>query len=160
MARHALTISALLGTVHGLTTQTASPVKFNIQLSDLPQPFATKSASNSARQIPVPSNAVLRAPPGFEVSLIAEGFRGRPSFGNPRSLALHPSGDVLITESDEHIIYRCIDICIGICIDMCIDTCIDTCIDMRIDTRVGLSANRHVQRHECASACAWTHGLT
>ena len=79
-----------------------SPVKINperlahheITLATLPAPFATKSVSNPPRVIPRPSGAQLNLPPGFEISVYAEG-----GFEEPRWMALAPNGDVFLADS-------------------------------------------------------------
>ena len=67
---------------------------YEIKPEDLPPPFATESASHSSRIVPQPPGAMLNVPPGFKVSVYAEG-----DFKNPRWLALAPNGDVFVADS-------------------------------------------------------------
>ena len=77
----------------GIATQSLTPSPIEITLSDLPEPYATESASNSPNVIPVPDNPVLRVPPGFEVNVFADNL---PSV---RWMTLTPEGDVLAVQS-------------------------------------------------------------
>ena len=61
--------------------------------AQLPPPFATPSASNPPRVISQPNGARLQVPPGFEVSVFAEGFQV------PRYMVLGPGQEVLLTDS-------------------------------------------------------------
>lgn len=65
-----------------------------IRPADLPKPYATPSATNPPRVVPVPNGALPRVPPGFEVFEAAAGFQ------LARTLALTPDGQVLLVESD------------------------------------------------------------
>ncbi|HEV3140201.1 MAG TPA: sorbosone dehydrogenase family protein [Vicinamibacterales bacterium] len=64
-----------------------------ITVADLPQPFATESASNSARIVPRPADAWPKAPAGFKVDLFADGLAGA------RTLRLAPNGDLFLAET-------------------------------------------------------------
>jgi glucose/arabinose dehydrogenase len=64
-----------------------------ISVNDLPEPFASASASNGPRLIPRPADAWPKAPPGFQVELYATGL------ANPRLLRTAPDGDVFLAES-------------------------------------------------------------
>ena len=59
----------------------------------LPPPFVTPSVSNPPKVVHWPSGIKPTAPPGFEVSVFAEGLH------NPRWLYVMPNGDVLLAES-------------------------------------------------------------
>jgi len=59
----------------------------------LPAPYASPSAANPPRRVPRPEGAALRVPPGFAVSLYADGMQG------PRNFAIAPNGDVFVVES-------------------------------------------------------------
>lgn len=76
-----------------LPTQTLTPQAISITLGDLPQPFASNSASKSPRVVAIPPNPTLKVPPGFEVNVFANGLE------RPRWLTLTPSGDILVTET-------------------------------------------------------------
>ena len=76
-----------------ISTQPLTPSPIEITLSDLPEPYATQSASNSPNVIPVPDNPVLQVPPGFEVNVFADNL---PSV---RWMTLTPEGDVLAVQS-------------------------------------------------------------
>jgi glucose/arabinose dehydrogenase len=65
-----------------------------IKVSDLPAPEVQTGPRNPSRVIPKPEGAHLTLPPGFQVSVYAEG-----GFQQPRGMALAPNGDVFVTES-------------------------------------------------------------
>jgi len=64
-----------------------------IRPQDLPPPFATRSAGNGSVVVARPSGAALKVPPGFKVSLFAEGLN------TPRVLRVAPNGDIFLAES-------------------------------------------------------------
>jgi glucose/arabinose dehydrogenase len=64
-----------------------------IKVSDLPAPFATESASNGSIIVPRPADAWPIAPPGFKVTLYAEGLN------NPRLIRTAPNGDFFLAET-------------------------------------------------------------
>jgi glucose/arabinose dehydrogenase/mono/diheme cytochrome c family protein len=68
------------GTIHKIT------------VNDLPQPYATKSASNGPNIVPRPQNAWPQALPGFKVELFASGLE------NPRLIRTAPNGDIFVAE--------------------------------------------------------------
>ena len=76
-----------------IATEPLTPSPIEITLADLPEPYATESASNSPNVIPVPDNPVLQVPPGFEVNVFADNL---PSV---RWMTLTPEGDVLAVQS-------------------------------------------------------------
>ncbi len=63
-------------------------------MKDLPQPYATDSASNGAELVARPESAWPVAPAGFKVQLYAAGL------DNPRWLRTAPNGDIFLAESD------------------------------------------------------------
>src|SRR5258708_6872636 len=63
------------------------------QQPKLPEPFATPSASNSARLIPKPEGAQLKVPAGFTVSVFADNLQG------PRTMLYAPNGDLFVAQS-------------------------------------------------------------
>lgn len=67
--------------------------RLSIDPHTLPAPYASPSASNPPRRVARPADARLRVPPGFAVSLFAEGMQG------PRNFAVAPNGDVFVVES-------------------------------------------------------------
>lgn len=77
-------------------TEPLSPSPIRINISDLPKPFATESASKRPQIVPIPANPILRVPPGFVVNVFADGLDA------PRWLALTPNGDVLVTETRQN----------------------------------------------------------
>ncbi|MBD2774664.1 PQQ-dependent sugar dehydrogenase [Iningainema tapete] len=79
-----------------IRTETLSPTPIRISLNNLPKPFATQSASKSPNVVPIPTNPTLRVPPGFVVNVFAENLDA------PRWLSLTPSGDVLVTETQQN----------------------------------------------------------
>ncbi len=74
-------------------TQVLTPQPIRIPLRNLPQPYASNSASNSANVVDIPQDAKLNVPRGFRVSVYADNLEA------PRWLALTPNGDVLVTET-------------------------------------------------------------
>ena len=64
-----------------------------ITVNDLPEPFATKSASNGAEIVPRPENAWPVTLPGFKVELFASGL------DNPRLMRTAPNGDIFVAET-------------------------------------------------------------
>ncbi len=64
-----------------------------IRPGDLPPAYASRSSSNAPDIVRRPDGAVLRAPPGFAVSLFAQGLQG------PRLLRTAPNGDVFVAET-------------------------------------------------------------
>lgn len=83
-----------------IQTQVLSPEPIQITLADLPEPFATESASKSPNVVDIPANPTLNVPEGFTVNVFAEGL------DNPRWLTLTPEGDVLVTETRQNRIRR------------------------------------------------------
>jgi glucose/arabinose dehydrogenase len=76
-----------------ISTQPLTPEPIRITLEDLPQPFATNSASKPPHVVPIPENPTLNVPSGFQVNVFAD------NLDRPRWLALTPQGDVLVTET-------------------------------------------------------------
>ena len=74
----------------------APGVRHRYTTSDLPAPYATKSASNSPREVARPAGAEPRVPAGFKIEQYAAGF------SYPRYLLTAPNGDVFVTESREN----------------------------------------------------------
>lgn len=66
-----------------------------ITVGSLPPPRATKDAENPPRVIARPANAELQVPPGFSVSVFAEG-----GFEWARWMALAPNGDIFVSDAD------------------------------------------------------------
>src|SRR5215831_8593089 len=64
------------------------------KITELPPPYATRSASNPPRVIAKPVSAVPRVPPGFQVELFAANLR------DPRTVRVAPNGDIFIAESE------------------------------------------------------------
>ncbi|NJK68592.1 MAG: sorbosone dehydrogenase family protein [Microcoleus sp. CSU_2_2] len=77
-------------------TKPLSPQPIRIAVGNLPQPFATDSASKPPQVIPPPQSPVLRVPAGFVVNVFADNLDA------PRWLALTPTGDVLVTETRQN----------------------------------------------------------
>ena len=65
----------------------------HITVGDLPQPYATKSASSRSNIISRPANAWPQVPSGFKVELYAS------ELDNPRLLQTAPNGDLFLAES-------------------------------------------------------------
>jgi len=65
-----------------------------IGAADLPQPYATRAARNSARIVPRPAAAWPKAPAGFKVDLYST------AVPMPRALRTAPNGDVFVAASN------------------------------------------------------------
>jgi len=64
-----------------------------IDVTKLPPPFDTASATNSPKLIDRPANAQLRVPAGFKVDVFASNVEGA------RAMKLAPNGDIFLTET-------------------------------------------------------------
>src|SRR5262249_56893971 len=64
------------------------------KITDLPAPYATRSASNFPRVIAKPPSATPQVPPGFQAELFASNLR------DPRVVRVAPNSDIFIAESD------------------------------------------------------------
>lgn len=62
----------------------------------LPEPYATKSATNYSKSLGWENGNMPKAPAGFKVSRYADGF------DNPRWMYVTPNGDVLVAESNSN----------------------------------------------------------
>lgn len=62
----------------------------------LPEPYATKSATNYSKSLGWENGNMPKAPGGFKVSRYADGF------DNPRWMYVTPNGDVLVAESNSN----------------------------------------------------------
>ena len=67
--------------------------KYKITVADLPPPYATSAVRNPPKLIPRPQGVLPQAPPGYTVSLYAEGLE------NPRLTRIAPNGDLFVAES-------------------------------------------------------------
>ena len=65
----------------------------HIQPTDLPEPYATPSATSGPKVVARPPNAWPRAPAGFRVQLFASGLN------NPRVMRVAPNGDIFLAET-------------------------------------------------------------
>jgi glucose/arabinose dehydrogenase len=83
-----------------IATTPLQPTPIKITLADLPQPYASNSASKSPQVVAIPQAPTLAVPPGFTVNVFTEGLNA------PRWLALTPEGDVLVTETRQNQIRR------------------------------------------------------
>ena len=61
--------------------------------ADLPEPYATPSATSGPKVVARPANAWPKAPAGFMVQLFATGLN------NPRVMRMAPNGDVFLAET-------------------------------------------------------------
>lgn len=86
-----------------MPTKPLQPQTYHFTLQDLPEPFASKSASKSSVEIPLPDDISLNVPGGFQINIYATGL------SNPRWPVITPEGDVLVAESAENRIVRLID---------------------------------------------------
>ena len=64
------------------------------KITELPPPYATRSAANSPRVVAKPAVAAPKVPPGFQVELFAANLR------DPRVLRVAPNGDIFVAESE------------------------------------------------------------
>jgi glucose/arabinose dehydrogenase len=64
-----------------------------ITFADLPKPFMTQSSTLRSQIAPRPAGALPQAPPGFRVSLFADGLR------MPRVIRVAPNGDIFVAET-------------------------------------------------------------
>ncbi len=87
----ALAVSLAVGLPVLAQDQTVG-VRYEVRASDMPDPFATRSAVNPPTRIPRPADARLDAPPGFAVSLFADGL------DHARWMVVAENGDVLVAE--------------------------------------------------------------
>ncbi len=79
-----------------INTENFQPQPIKISLENLPQPYATSSASKPPQVVAIPNNPTLKVPEGFQVNIYAE------NLNRPRWLALTPDGDVLVTETRDN----------------------------------------------------------
>jgi glucose/arabinose dehydrogenase len=79
-----------------IATQRLTPTKIVVNLTSLPAPRATQSASKPPQVVPIPAQPQLNVPAGFQVNVYAEGLDA------PRWLALTPAGEVLVTETKQN----------------------------------------------------------
>jgi glucose/arabinose dehydrogenase len=63
-----------------------------VTINDLPEPYATKSASNGPQVVARPQNAWPEAPDGFKVEQFAS------NLDNPRLMRTAPNGDIFLAE--------------------------------------------------------------
>lgn len=88
------TNTVLVGQAAFVDYRSMKPGTFRkITAADLPQPFATPSASNASRPVPRPADAWPQAAAGFKVDLYASGLHG------PRQIRRAPNGDFFVAES-------------------------------------------------------------
>jgi glucose/arabinose dehydrogenase len=64
------------------------------KITELPPPYATRSASNPPRVIGKPVSAAPKVPPGFQVELFVSNLR------DPRMVRVAPNGDIFVAESE------------------------------------------------------------
>jgi len=64
------------------------------KITDLPPPYATRSASNPPRVVAKPVSAAPQVPPGFQVELFVSNLH------DPRTIRVAPNGDIFIAESE------------------------------------------------------------
>lgn len=79
-----------------IRTESLSATPIRIAPADLPPPFHSNSASKPPQVVNIPASPLLRVPAGFTVNVFAD------NLDRPRWLALTPSGDVLVTETQQN----------------------------------------------------------
>src|SRR5579875_2296202 len=81
--------------------ETRTPTQFRVKLSDLPPPFATPSAGQAPRIAEVPTDPVVKLPPGCTMTVYAGEVTDGPSLHEPRWPALAPDDSVRVAESEK-----------------------------------------------------------
>jgi glucose/arabinose dehydrogenase len=71
----------------------APGIRRRLSVEDLPAPYASRSASNTASVVAAPPGATLKVPPRFTVQLFARGLE------IPRVIRVAPNGDIFIAET-------------------------------------------------------------
>ncbi|WP_036486148.1 sorbosone dehydrogenase family protein [Myxosarcina sp. GI1] len=89
----AQTTSNQLVSTKKITTEPLQPKPIKITPDELPEPYATNSASASPQVISIPDNPTLNVPEGFEINIFAD------NLDSPRWLSLTPNGNVLVAQS-------------------------------------------------------------
>ena len=69
--------------------------RYMIKAADLPEPYATDSASNQSKVVPRPEDAWPKVPEGFKIELAMTG-----DLQTPRTIITAPNGDLFVAESD------------------------------------------------------------
>ncbi|MBA3313807.1 MAG: sorbosone dehydrogenase family protein [Planctomycetota bacterium] len=82
-----------------IKTEVLKPEPIRISIDELPEPNLSESANQHPQVIPVPEDAVLKAPAGFTVNLVAE-------IPQARWLAVTPAGELLCVSSRTNTIFR------------------------------------------------------
>ena len=72
-----------------IPTKPLTPEPIQVSVDELPKPFATDSAKQNPKVVPVPDSPTLNVPEGFAVNVYADDVK------SARWLALTPEGDVL-----------------------------------------------------------------
>ncbi|HEX4113939.1 MAG TPA: PQQ-dependent sugar dehydrogenase [Stellaceae bacterium] len=88
-----LILAPAAGAAEGDWHDDASGKVHRLSASDLPQPYATKSAVHTPSVVTRPTNAVPKAPAGFTVRLFTDKLEG------PRLIRIAPNGDIFVAES-------------------------------------------------------------
>ena len=89
-----LAVSAFAQSTNRGSTAGTALAHHDIKPADLPPPKIENDVNNPPQVIPRPEGAQLNLPPGFAVSVFAEG-----GFTRPRWMALAPNGDVFVADS-------------------------------------------------------------
>jgi glucose/arabinose dehydrogenase len=79
-----------------IRTTPLKPQSIRITLANLPAPYTSNSVAKPPKVVAIPQQPVLQVPAGFQVNVFAEGL------DRPRWLALTPTGDVLVTETQRN----------------------------------------------------------
>jgi len=91
-----------------IETQTLNAEPIRISITNLPNPFATNSASKPPRILPILANPVLKVPLGYYEDFLT-GFltdpEGPSTWGRPVGLLVLPDGSLLVTEEANERIY-------------------------------------------------------
>ena len=76
-----------------IQTERLEAKPLSISIADLPEPYATESASKPPKVVSIPKEPILQVPAGFRVNVFAS------NLNRPRWMALTPEGDVVVAES-------------------------------------------------------------
>lgn len=82
-----------------IPTMPLTPEPIKVTVGELPKPYATDSAKQNPKVVPIPDSPTLNVPEGFAVNVFADKVQ------NARWLTLTPEGDVLCSCAKSNTIY-------------------------------------------------------
>jgi glucose/arabinose dehydrogenase len=99
-AFHSIALSLLVAlTVWGQAAK-SKPDRIVIKPDSLPKPYHSESARNFPKVTTAPANAQLKLPPGFQISVFAEG-----DFGLPRWIIEGTNGDLFLSDARKQSVF-------------------------------------------------------